>query len=102
MVNTLRLAPPVVSLGLFSYPEDPVGAMQAAGVKVHGFDAGAIAKRLGDLRLVNTVMLGAIADRLPFPAETLKRCILDRFKAKKPQLVQMNEQAFEAGRKAQG
>lgn len=101
MVNTLRLAPPVVSLGLYDYPADPVGAMRTAGVNVHGFDAGAIARQLGDLRLVNTVMLGAIADRLPFPAATLKRCILDRFRAKKPKLVQMNEQAFEAGRAAQ-
>ncbi len=100
MVNTLRLAPPIVSLGLFDYPEDPVAAMQSAGVKVHGFDAGASARSLGDLRLVNTVMLGAIADQLPFPAETLKRCILDRFRARKPQLVEMNERAFEAGRKA--
>lgn len=99
MVNTLRLAPPVVSLGLFDYPEDPVAEMRAAGVNVHGFDAGAIAKELGDLRLVNTVMLGAIADDLPFPADTLKRCIVDRFRARKPQLVEKNECAFEAGRK---
>ncbi len=98
MVNTLRLAPPVVSLGLYDYPADPLEAMRAAGIKVHGFDAGAIAKGLGDLRLVNTVMLGAIADDLPFPADVLKRCILDRFRARKPHLVELNERAFEAGR----
>jgi indolepyruvate ferredoxin oxidoreductase beta subunit len=102
MVNTLRLAPPVVSLGLFDYPQDPVAEMRDAGVNVHGFDAGAIAKELGDLRLVNTVMLGAIADHLPFPADTLKRCIVDRFRARKPQLVEKNERAFEAGRAVRG
>jgi indolepyruvate ferredoxin oxidoreductase beta subunit len=100
MVNTLRLAPPVVSVGLFEYPEDPVGTMRNAGVTLHAFDAGEIARSLGDLRLVNTVMLGAIADHLPFPAAHLKECILERFRVRKPALVPVNEQAFEAGRNA--
>lgn len=100
LINTLRLPPPVVSLGLYEYPKDPLGEMKAAGVNVHGFDAGAIAKELGDLRLVNTIMLGAIADDLPFPAETLKECILARFRERKPQYVDLNERAFEAGRAA--
>lgn len=100
MVNTLRLEPPVVSLGLYDYPEDPVGAMRAAGVNVYAFDAGAIALELGDLRLVNTVMLGAIADHLPFPAEVLEEQIVARFRARKPQLVAANEQAFARGRAA--
>jgi len=100
MVNTLRLAPPVVSVGLFDYPEDPVGEMRSAGVELYAFDAGEIARELGDMRLVNTVMLGAIADHLPFPAEHLKARILERFQARKPALVPVNERAFEAGRNA--
>lgn len=100
MVNTLRLAPPVVSSGLYEYPGDPVGAMRKAGVKVHDFDAGAIAEGLGNLRLVNTVMLGAIADLLPFPADVLKAQIVGRFRARKPELADLNERAFDAGRAA--
>jgi indolepyruvate ferredoxin oxidoreductase beta subunit len=46
---------------------------------------------------VNTVMLGASARYLPFPAEILKDAILTRFKSRKPQLVEINEQAFLAG-----
>ena len=100
MVNTLRLEPPVVSLGLFKYPGNPIGAMRAAGVNVCAFDAGAIAMELGDIRLVNTIMLGAIADHLPFPAEALGEQIVARFRARKPQLVELNEQAFARGRAA--
>jgi indolepyruvate ferredoxin oxidoreductase beta subunit len=100
MVNTLRLAPPVVSLGLYKYPDDHIGEMRAAGVEVHAFDAGAIALQLGELRLVNTIMLGAIADFLSFPAEALKEQIVTRFRASKPALVEINERAFEAGREA--
>ncbi len=81
MVNRLRQEPPVVTLGLFPYPDDPVGEMRARGI--------------------DTVMLGAIADYLPFPAEILKEAILARFRDRKPALLAVNEQAFEAGRAAQ-
>jgi indolepyruvate ferredoxin oxidoreductase beta subunit len=81
MVNRVRQEPPVVTLGLFDYPDDPVGQIRAQGIEVHAFDAGAIARELGNFRLVNTVMLGAISDYLPFSADIL--------------------QAFELGREAQ-
>ncbi len=98
LVNTLRLTPPVVTLGLYDYPDDPVGIMLAKGYPVRDFDAGAVARRLGDMRLVNSVMLGAIADALPFPAEVLKTCLLVRFARKGDQIVELNRLAFDAGR----
>ncbi|HPT49651.1 MAG TPA: indolepyruvate oxidoreductase subunit beta [Accumulibacter sp.] len=100
LMNTGRLVPPVVDLGLFDYPADPVAAMRAAGTHVVSFDASAIAEALGNFRLGNTVMLGAISDHLPFPAEVLERCILKRFASKKAELVELNRQAFAAGRRA--
>ncbi len=100
MVNTLRQKPPVVNIGLFDYPDDPVKFMRDSGVKVYDFDAGAIAQSLGNPKLVNTVMLGAIADHLPFASETLKSIIVERFRAKKPELADLNDRAFEAGRQA--
>lgn len=100
MVNTLRISPPVVTVGLYSYPEDPIGALRTMGIELHAFDAGAIALELGNQRLVNSIMLGAIADYLPFPAEVLKECIVEGFRARKPGLVEINERAFEAGRAA--
>ncbi len=102
MVNVLRQKPPVVNTGLFDYPDDPVAEIRQAGIDVHAFDAGAIARELGNPKLVNTVMLGAISEYLPFSAEVLKSAILDRFRQHKPKLVEINEQAFEAGRKADG
>jgi len=100
MVNTLRQPPPVVNMGLFAYPDDPIGEMRKAGVKVFDFDAGTIAKELGEMRLINTIMLGAIADYLPFPPETLKEIIVEGFRARKPALADLNAQAFGAGRPA--
>jgi indolepyruvate ferredoxin oxidoreductase beta subunit len=100
MVNTLRLPPPIVSAGLYDYPADPIGDLAASGIEVHAFDAGAIAEELGNPKLVNTIMLGAISDYLPFPADVLKACIVEGFRAYKPKLADINALAFDAGREA--
>ncbi len=97
LVNQNRQEPPVVSVGLFDYPDDPVKDMSDRGVEVHAFDATEMANQLGNKRLVNTVMLGASAKHLPFSADILKEAILARFRKRKPKLVEINEQAFQAG-----
>jgi indolepyruvate ferredoxin oxidoreductase beta subunit len=99
-MNTARLVPPVVDLGLYDYPDDPLAEIKARGYQVHAFDAMAIALELGDVRLGNTVMLGAMADHLPFPPGVLLDSILKRFAARKPHMVEINRKAFEAGRAA--
>lgn len=100
MVNTIRLVPPIVSTGAYSYPADPVAQMRAAGVTVYAFDAGAIARDLGDMKLVNTIMLGAISEYLPLPAEQLEDQVIVRFRERKPALVEVNRRAFAAGQAA--
>ncbi len=100
MVNCLRLEPPVVSLGLYPYPENPVEEIRRQGVRIHDFDGGAIARELGDLRLVNTIMMGAISESLPFSPEMLKERIVERFRAKKSALAELNARAFDLGRAA--
>ena len=100
LMNTARLVPPVVSGGLYDYPLDPVAEIRAQGIEVYAFDAMAIALELGDVRLGNTVMLGAIADHLPFPADVLLESILRRFRTRKPEMVDVNARAFAAGRAA--
>lgn len=100
LVNQARQEPPIVSIGLFDYPDDPVADIKEREVEVYAFDATKIAKELGNVRLVNTVMLGASAAHLPFSEEFLKDAILARFRERKPQLLEINEQAFVAGKKA--
>jgi indolepyruvate ferredoxin oxidoreductase beta subunit len=81
-------------------PEDPTGQMRAAGHRVVSFDAMSIARDLGEIRLGNTVMLGAIADYLPFSPDVLLACIDKRFARKGEKVVEANRQAFAAGRDA--
>jgi len=97
IVNTLRAVPPVVSSGRASYPADPFGDLRALGHAAWSVDATGIAVSLGDVRLANTVMLGAAADCLPLGGDALLAQILERF-AGSEQLRQRNAAAFEAGR----
>ncbi|MBY0430142.1 MAG: 2-oxoacid:acceptor oxidoreductase family protein, partial [Rhodospirillales bacterium] len=54
---------------------------------------------LGNPRLTNTVMLGAAAEYLPFGVDVMRQCVLSKFR-RKPDLLDLNLQAFEAGRDA--
>ncbi len=99
-INTMRIVPPIVTVGIYEYPDDPIAEVRQSDCELHDFDAGKIARELGEMRLGNTVMLGAVADRLPFDAKYLREQIVSRFRARKPDLVELNEKAFEAGRRA--
>ena len=102
LMNAAKLVPPVVELGLFDYPDDPIAEIRKSGNKVVAFDATSSAQELGDIRPGHTVMLGAIADHLPFGAGVLLDCVLKRFERKGAALVELNRRAFEAGRAAVG
>lgn len=100
MVNSYAQLPPVVTIGLFDYPERPFEQLVENGIDAQQFDAGHAAIDLGDRRLVNSIMLGAIADHLPFPADTLEHHLLQRFSNKGQEMVEMNRKAFSIGRTA--
>jgi indolepyruvate ferredoxin oxidoreductase beta subunit len=97
LLDSWRAVPPIVSSGVHEYPEDPAGALRAAGRKVLEIDARAAAEKLGDARLANSVMLGAAAASLPFPGGALKEQVLRRFGASAG-LAAKNAAAFDAGR----
>lgn len=97
LIDQWRAVPPVVSSGKFEYPESPAEAMRATGVQVLKIDARSIADGLGDVRLANSVMLGAAADGLPFSPEILREEVLRRF-GDRPSLAEANARAFDVGR----
>ena len=82
---------PFAQLDLIRQPDQANDPLQA-------FDAAEIAQEFGDIRLGNTVMLGAMSDHLPFPAAVLRDAVAARFAHKKPGLLDMNMRAFDAGR----
>ncbi len=102
LVNQNEQAPPIVNIGLFDYPENPVQSIKECGIETHAFNASEIAEELGNFRLVNTIMLGASSRFLPFSADILKEEILARFRKRKPKLVDINERAFARGQAVSG
>jgi len=97
LVDRWRAVPPIVSSGVHEYPADPAAEMRAAGANATDLDARGMAESLGDVRLANSVMLGAAAASLPFPAEVLRREVLLRF-GKNSSVAELNARAFDAGR----
>ena len=97
LVDRWRAVPPIVSSGVHEYPSDPAAEMRAAGHALIDVDARAVAESLGDARLANSVMLGAAAASLPYPAELLRGEVLRRF-GKDACLSELNAKAFDSGR----
>jgi indolepyruvate ferredoxin oxidoreductase, beta subunit len=95
-VSTLRAVPPVVSSGASTYPEAAAERLRESGVCVIEVDAPGIARSLGDVRLANSVILGAASSALPIEARILQAEILARF-ARNSRLAELNAAAFASG-----
>ncbi len=95
--NTVRVNPSPVAAGLAEYPDDIDQRIAAAWPNVRAIDAAALATEAGTVKAVNVVMLGAVAQSLPFTdatwEETIRRVV-------PPKTVDVNLKAFALGRAA--
>ncbi|MFH0765883.1 MAG: indolepyruvate oxidoreductase subunit beta [Calditrichota bacterium] len=69
VVNTQRIVPPIAFTKEYSYPVDPVAEARQIVSRVVAMDALEIAHQVGNPKLVNTVLLGAISGELPISDE---------------------------------
>ena len=98
VVSSQRLIPVTVSTGQARYPEDLEQRLQQVFPRLVYRDFCALASNLGDVRMSNTIMLGALATELTeITAETwtqaMKLCL-------KPAFLNSNLAAFQVGAKA--
>jgi indolepyruvate ferredoxin oxidoreductase beta subunit len=93
VVNCLRVSPPVVNLGLYSYPDDPLAAVTASA-HVHRVEASAMSLDLGSPRLAGVILLGAAAARLPLVWSDWEAALSQRFQGG---VADMNRTAFRRG-----
>ena len=101
VVNTKYL-PPNAAAACSSKPlsqEQLMGMIRARACTVHGIDAASIANNLGNLLVVNTILLGALSalPENPIKSESFEQAIAGRFKEK---YVKINLQAFQRGRES--
>lgn len=98
MTATLRLHPPKgpKRKGQPEYPENPLEqAREVCRGRVTPIEADAIAKELGNPRLTNTILLGALSTGLSIPDEIWVEVIKAMVP---PKTIELNLQAFERGK----
>jgi indolepyruvate ferredoxin oxidoreductase beta subunit len=95
IINTEELYPPAVNLGDEVYPEDIIESVRQLFGIVKVVDATDLAVRAGNIRAVNTVLLGTISSCLPLPLELWETVLRNAFS---PKLLEANLKAFQLGR----
>ncbi|MBD3369314.1 indolepyruvate oxidoreductase subunit beta [Candidatus Fermentibacteria bacterium] len=98
LMSDIRINPLTVNVGDAEYP-DVEAALNARDVPYDVIPAYEIARGLGNVRVVNTVMLGAASVILPLGPEYWKEAVEQRVP---PKALKVNMEAFEKGRSLLG
>lgn len=93
IVNDWRIEPITVVTGAAQYPENIIEAL-AQKYQVYAVDAMEEAKKLGNSKTFNVVVLGVAARHMDFPKESWLSVIEQTVPAK---TIEINKQAFLAG-----
>jgi indolepyruvate ferredoxin oxidoreductase, beta subunit len=99
VVNT-KYIPPTSSLQASAKPLKPEALLELIrqkAAKVYEVDGGGIATKLGNLLVINTILLGAVSalPEMPIKEDSFKQAIAGKLKEK---LIKLNLQAFQLGR----
>ncbi len=95
LVNSQVITPVSVSMGASTYPPDIDEQIAQKFSNLYTLDCIDIAKRLGNTRVSNTLLLGALSSWLPFDEEQWLSVIRDLVKDR---FVDINIQAFQHGK----
>jgi len=96
LVDRQRLPPLAVTSGGAHYPdeEEVLRELSARAGRVLWIDGLQIAQELGNPRVANTVLLGALAALLPLPSAVWEEVIAERVP---PRYLKLNQAAFQKG-----
>jgi indolepyruvate ferredoxin oxidoreductase, beta subunit len=95
IVNSKRLVPPSALLRKApGYPADPVGSIGRRAARIVPVDAESAAARLGNTRVENMVLLGALSRTLDIPENVWMEAIGNRVPGK---TIEINRKAFLTG-----
>ncbi|MCT4688563.1 indolepyruvate oxidoreductase subunit beta [Vallitalea sp.] len=94
IVNAQEIDPMPVIIGAADYPQDIIQQLHDADNKVIVADALSEARKIGNFRVVNTVLLGLLAKNLDEDKDKWEEAIKQTVPSK---TVEVNVEAFEAG-----
>jgi indolepyruvate ferredoxin oxidoreductase beta subunit len=95
IANDQKLVPPIAVDPKYIYPDDALDLLRRRVPRLRVLDAAAMARQLGNERLANTVLLGALSTGLEIPLELWRQVISRRVPKG---TAEANLRAFEAGR----
>lgn len=95
IINSEEIYPPAVNLGDAVYPDNVVEIVRQRFQVVKVVDAKDLADRAGNVRTVNTVLLGTLSFSLSAPLELWEGVLKNAFA---PKLAEANLKAFHLGR----
>jgi len=96
IINDLEVYPPSVNMGEAEYPENVIDLVKERVHAVEVLKASEMASKLGDPRMVNTILLGVLSRHMDIPRETWEKVLRETFPAR---VVEKNIEAFRLGRK---
>lgn len=94
IVNTQKIAPMPVIIGTREYPEDILEEIKKATKRTLIFDVVAEAEKLGNIKAVNVIMIGALVKMMEIDFEIAKEAIRQTVK---PKFIDLNLKALEVG-----
>ncbi|MFQ5420228.1 MAG: indolepyruvate oxidoreductase subunit beta [Anaerolineae bacterium] len=94
LVNAYEIIPGSVTGAAEVYPYQTIEYLQAKGLTVKPLAASQIARDLGDGRMANVVMIGALSSLLPIPQTSWQKALQVRLPAR---YLEPNQKAFAAG-----
>jgi indolepyruvate ferredoxin oxidoreductase beta subunit len=95
ILNSNRVPPSIIIPENSRYPENIKEKLEYHGFQVDAIKAPAIAKELGNLKVENIILLGALSRYLPFTMEPWQKTIEESVPAK---TIEINMKAFSTGR----
>jgi indolepyruvate ferredoxin oxidoreductase beta subunit len=96
VVNRQKINPTTVTSGRMEYPNRIYDLLKRKHPNIRIVDGLKLARKTGDVRTVNSVLVGAISREIDMPEELWKKAIAQRLPEK---FVPVNLQAFELGRR---
>ena len=93
IVNDCRIDPMTVVIGAKSYPEEIIEKLSEK-YTVYSIDAGAIARELGNSKVLNSVVLGLAAKHIGFSEDEWLEVVKGTVP---PKTIDINTAAFKAG-----
>jgi indolepyruvate ferredoxin oxidoreductase beta subunit len=99
IVNDQKILPPAVFTGKQEYPPDVLARIKEKVSDAVVVDGDAVAKKMGNPRVVNVIFLGVLSKYLDIPVEVWEKVLRESLQ---PKLVDINLKAFHEGRSLAG